>query len=156
MEETRVSRCFLLSYKFKSRCALNANEQTWTAIFTSKRRLWWRSTVELRQHNTEMLASTNRFWILLLFASLHYITACDKKILCNYERGAFISFIVKLAVIKLRGGFKPHFCHTRPCVPILDLSKQCDSLALQLRISGTAPTSIGPLQDTWHLICIFA
>ena len=38
--------------------------------------------------------------------------------------------IVKFAVIKLRGGFKPHFCHTRPCVPILDLSKQCDSLAL--------------------------
>ena len=38
--------------------------------------------------------------------------------------------IVKFAAIKLRGGFKPRFCHTRPCVPILDLSKQCDSLAL--------------------------
>ena len=24
--------------------------------------------------------------------------------------------IVKFAVIKLRGGFKPHFCHTRPVV----------------------------------------
>ena len=46
--------------------------------------------------------------------------------------------------------------HKADRVPILDLSKQCDSLALQLRILGTAPTSIGPLQDTWHLICIFA
>ena len=64
--------------------------------------------------------------------------------------------IVNFSVIKLRGGFKPHFCHTRPCVPILDLSKQCDSFTLQLRISGTAPTSIGPLQDARHLICISA
>ena len=40
----------------------------------------------------------------------------DKKVLCNYERGAFISYQVKFAVIKLRGGFKPHFCHTRPVV----------------------------------------
>ena len=150
---------FLLSSNvalIKNRCALNANEQTWTAIFTSKRRLWWRSTVELRQHNTEMFASTNRFWILLLFASLYYITAWTKKYYAITKEERSSPIIVKFAAIKLRGGFKPHFCHTRPCVPILDLSKQCDSLALQLRISGTAPASIGPLQDTWHLVCIFA
>ena len=56
------------------------------------------------------------FEFCYFFASLYYITACDKKILCNYERGAFISFIVKFAVIKLRGGFKPRFCHTRSVV----------------------------------------
>ena len=49
-----------------------------------------------------------------------------------------------------------HAFVTRPSVPILDLSKQRDPLALQLRILGTAPTSIGPPQDTWHLICISA
>ena len=98
---------------------------------------------------------------LIVFEFCYSLHLCitsrlGQKRLCNYERGAFISYQVKFTVIKLRGGFKPHFCHTRPCVPILDLSKQCDSLALQLRILGTAPTSIGPLQDTWHLICIFA
>ena len=98
---------------------------------------------------------------LIVFEFCYSLHLCitsrlGQKRLCNYERGAFISFIVKFTVIKPRGGFKPHFCHTRPCVPILDLSKQCDSLALQLRILGTAPTSIGPLQDTWHLVCIFA
>ena len=50
--------------------------------------------------------------------SLHLciISRLGQKRLCNYERGAFISFIVNFAVIKLRGGFKPHFCHTRPIV----------------------------------------
>ena len=96
------------------------------------------------------------FEFLLLFASLYYITAWTKKYYAITKEERSSPIIVKFAVIKLRGGFKPHFCHTRPCVPILDLSKQCDSLALQLRILGTAPTSIGPLQDTWHLICIFA
>ena len=46
------------------------------------------------------------------------------------KRSFHLLSIVKFAVIKLRGGFKPHFCHTRPCVPILDLSKQCDSSTL--------------------------
>ena len=75
-----------------------------------------RSTIALIQHNTEMLASTNRFWILLLFASLYYITAWTKKyyVITKEERSSPI--IVKFAVIKLRGGFKPHFCHTRPVV----------------------------------------
>lgn len=107
---------FLLSYKFKSRCALNANEQTWTAIFTSKRRLWWRSTVELRQHNTEMFASTNRFLNFVTLASLYYITAWTKKDYAITKEELSSPIIVKFAAIKLRGGFKPHFCHTRPIV----------------------------------------
>lgn len=69
---------------------------------------------------------------LIVFEFCYSLHLCitsrlGQKRLCNYERGAFISFIVNFAVIKLRGGFKPHFCHTRPCVPILVLSKQCDS-----------------------------
>ena len=65
--------------------------------------------------------------------SLHLcitITACDKKYYAITKDERSSPIIVKFAAIKLRGGFKPHFCHTRPCVPILDLSKQCDSLAL--------------------------
>lgn len=77
---------------------------------------WWRSTVELRQHNAEMLTSTNRFWILLLFASLYYITAWTKKYYAITKEERSSPIIVKFAVIKLRGGFKPHFCHTRSVV----------------------------------------
>ena len=32
------------------------------------------------------------------------------------KRSFHLLSIVKFAVIKLRGGFKPHFCHTRPIV----------------------------------------
>lgn len=51
--------------------------------------------------------------------SLHLcitITAWTKKyyVITKEERSSPI--IVKFAVIKLRGGFKPHFCHTRPVV----------------------------------------
>ena len=55
------------------------------------------------------------FDFLLLFASLYYITAWTKKyyVITKEERS---SSIIKFAVIKLRGGFKPHFCHTRPVV----------------------------------------
>ena len=149
---------FLLSLNvalIKNRCALNANEQNWTVISTLKRKQLWCSTIELRQHNTEMLASTNRF--------LNFVTHCisvlhhglDKKVLCNYERGAFISYHSLVCRDKAERWIQTTLLpHKAGCVPILDLSKQCDSLALQLRISGTAPASIGPLQDTWHLICI--
>ena len=67
------------------------------------------------------------FEFLLLFASLYYITALTKKYYAITKEELSSPIIVKFAVIKLRGGFKPRFCHTRPCVPILDLSKQCDS-----------------------------
>lgn len=132
LEETRVSRCFLLSYKFKNRCALNANEQTWTAIFTLvETEQWWRSTVELRQHNTEMLASTNRFFKFCYscISVLHH--GLDKKRLCNYERGAFISYHSLICRDKAERWIQTTLLpHKADCVPILDLSKQCDSLAL--------------------------
>lgn len=119
MEETRVNRCFLLSLNvalIKNRCALNADGRNRTAFSTLKRKQLWRSTVELRQHNTEMFASTNCFWFLLLFASLYYITAWTKKYYAITKGELPSPIIVKFAVIKLRGGFKPHFCHTRPIV----------------------------------------
>ena len=117
MEETRVSRCFLLSLiVLKSRWALNADGRNRTAFSTLKRKQLWCSTIKRHQHNTEMLASTNRFWILLLFASLYYITACDKKYYAITKEELSSPIIVKFAVIKLRGGFKPHFCHTRSVV----------------------------------------
>ena len=117
MEETRVSRCFLLSLiVLKSRWALNADGRNRTAFSTLKRKQLWCFTIKRHQHNTEMLASTNRFWILLLFASLYYITACDKKYYAITKEELSSPIIVKFAVIKLRGGFKPHFCHTRSVV----------------------------------------
>ena len=116
LEETRVSRCFLLSHKFKSRFALNADGRNRTAFSTLKRKQLWCFTIKRHQHNTEMLASTNRFWILLLIASLYYITACDKKYYAITKKERSSPIIVKFAVIKLRGGFKPHFCHTRSVV----------------------------------------
>ena len=70
------------------------------------------------------------FEFCYFFASLYYITALTKKYYAITKEEHSSPIIVKFAVIKLRGGFKPHFCHTRPCVPILVLSKQCDSLAL--------------------------
>ena len=70
------------------------------------------------------------FLNFVTLASLYYITAWTKKDYAITKEERSSPIIVKFAVIKLRGGFKPHFCHTRPCVPILDLSKQCDSLAL--------------------------
>lgn len=51
--------------------------------------------------------------------SLHFcitITACDKKYYAITKEERSSPIIVKFAVIKLRGGFKPHFCHTRPVV----------------------------------------
>ena len=73
-----------------------------------------------------------------LIVFLNFVTHCisalnhglDKKDYAITKEERSSPIIVKFAVIKLRGGFKPRFCHTRPCVPILDLSKQCDSLAL--------------------------
>ena len=58
---------------------------------------------------------------LIVFEFCYSLHLCIKsrlgqKRLCNYERGAFISYQVKFAAIKLRGGFKPRFCHTRPVV----------------------------------------
>ena len=107
---------FLLSYKFKSRFALNADGRNRTAFSTLKRKQPWRFTIKRHQHNTEMLASTNRFWILLLIASLYYITAWTKKYYTITKEERSSPIIVKFAVIKLRGGFKPRFCHTRPIV----------------------------------------
>lgn len=117
MEETRASRCFLLSLiVVKSRWALNADGRNRTAFSTLKRKQLWCFTIKRHQHNTEVLASTNRFWILLLFASLYYITAWTKKYYAITKEEHSSPIIVKFAVIKLRGGFKPHFCHTRPVV----------------------------------------
>nr|DAY96280.1 MAG TPA: hypothetical protein [Caudoviricetes sp.] len=66
---------------------------------------------------------------MLLFASLYYITALTKKYYVITKEELSSPIIVKFAVIKLRGGFEPRFCHTRPVVrpSCLDLSKQCDS-----------------------------
>ena len=62
------------------------------------------------------------FLNFVTLASLYYITAWTKKDYAITKEERSSPIIVKFAVIKLRGGFKPHFCHTRPCVPILDLS----------------------------------
>ena len=56
------------------------------------------------------------FEFLLLFASLYYITAWTKKYYAITKEELSSPIIVKFAVIKLRGGFKPRFCHTRPIV----------------------------------------
>ena len=56
------------------------------------------------------------FEFLLLFASLYYITALTKKYYAITKEELSSPIIVKFTVIKLRGGFKPHFCHTRPVV----------------------------------------
>ena len=56
------------------------------------------------------------FEFLLLFASLYYITAWTKKYYAITKEERSSPIIVKFAVIKLRGGFKPRFCHTRPIV----------------------------------------
>ena len=40
----------------------------------------------------------------------------DKKDYAITKEELSSPIIVKFAVIKLRGGFKPHFCHTRPIV----------------------------------------
>ena len=56
------------------------------------------------------------FEFLLLFASLYYITAWTKKYYAITKEEHSSPIIVKLTVIKLRGGFEPRFCHTRPVV----------------------------------------
>ena len=56
------------------------------------------------------------FEFCYFFASLYYITACGKKYYAITKEELSSPIIVKFAVIKLRGGFKPHFCHTRPVV----------------------------------------
>ena len=56
------------------------------------------------------------FEFLLLFASLYYITAWTKKYYAITKEERSSPIIVKFAATKLRGGFKPHFCHTRPIV----------------------------------------
>ena len=56
------------------------------------------------------------FEFLSLFASLYYITAWTKKYYAITKEELSSPIIVKFAVIKLRGGFKPRFCHTRPIV----------------------------------------
>ena len=51
--------------------------------------------------------------------SLHLcitITAWTKKYYVITKEELSSPIIVKFAVIKPRGGFKPHFCHTRPVV----------------------------------------
>ena len=51
--------------------------------------------------------------------SLHLcitITAWTKKYYAITKEERSSPIIVKFAAIKLRGGFKPHFCHTRPIV----------------------------------------
>ena len=116
LEETQVSRCFLLSYKFKSRFALNADGRNRTAFSTLKRKQLWCFTIKRHQHNTEMLASTNRFlnFVTHCISALHH--GLDKKDYAITKEERSSPIIVKFAVIKLRGGFKPHFCHTRPVV----------------------------------------
>lgn len=56
------------------------------------------------------------FEFLLLIAPLYYITALTKKYYAITKEELSSPVIFKFAVIKLRGGFKPHFCHTRPIV----------------------------------------
>ena len=66
--------------------------------------------------------------------SLHLcitITACDKKILCNYERGAFISYHSLVCRDKAERWIQTTLLpHKTDCVPILVLSKQCDPFTL--------------------------
>ena len=56
------------------------------------------------------------FLNFVTLASLYYITAWTKKDYAITKEERSSPIIVKFAVIKLRGGFKPHFCHTRPIV----------------------------------------
>ena len=56
------------------------------------------------------------FLNFVTLASLYYITAWTKKYYAITKEELSSPIIVKFAVIKLRGGFKPHFCHTRPIV----------------------------------------
>ena len=56
------------------------------------------------------------FLNFVTLASLYYITAWTKKDYAITKEERSSPVIVKFAVIKLRGGFKPHFCHTRPVV----------------------------------------
>ena len=56
------------------------------------------------------------FLNFVTLASLYYITAWTKKDYAITKEELSSPIIVKFAVIKLRGGFKPHFCHTRPIV----------------------------------------
>ena len=59
-----------------------------------------------------------------LIVFLNFVTLCisvlhhgfDKKDYAITKEELSSPIIVKFAVIKLRGGFKPHFCHTRPVV----------------------------------------
>ena len=100
MEETRVSRCFLLSLNvalIKNRCALNADGR----------------------NRTVPLGYSALPFISIIQKCLHFcitITACDKKCYAITKEELSSPIIVKFAVIKLRGGFEPHFCHTRPVV----------------------------------------
>ena len=56
------------------------------------------------------------FLNFVTLTSLYYITAWTKKDYAITKEERSSPIIVKFAVIKLRGGFKPHFCHTRPVV----------------------------------------
>ena len=56
------------------------------------------------------------FLNFVTLASLYYITAWTKKDYAITKEERSSPIIVKFAVIKLRGGFKPRFCHTRPIV----------------------------------------
>ena len=97
---------------------------------------------------------------LIVFKFCYLLHLCIKsrlgqKRLCNYERGAFISYHSLVCRDKSREVDSNHTFATRGWLCAhLGSQQQCDPLTLQLRILGTAPTSIGPLQDTWHLICI--
>ena len=62
--------------------------------------------------------------------SLHLciISRLGQKRLCNYERGAFISYHSLVCRDKAERWIQTTLLpHETDCVPILDLSKQCDS-----------------------------
>ena len=75
-----------------------------------------------------MLASTNRFWILLLFASLYYYHGLYEKVKLGEELSSPYKLIGRDKAERwIQTTLLPHEIG---CVPILVLSKQCDSLAL--------------------------
>ena len=62
--------------------------------------------------------------------SLHLciISRLGQKRLCNYERGAFISYHSLVCRDKAERWIQTTLLpHKADCVPVLDLSKQCDS-----------------------------
>ena len=106
LEETRVSRCFLLSYKFKSRFALKADGRNRTVPLGCSA-LPFISIIQKCLHP------------LIVFEFCYSLHLCitsrrvTKKYYAITKEELSSPIIVKFAVIKLRGGFKPHFCHTR-------------------------------------------